>query len=515
MTAAPVDAVIVGGGHNGLVTAFYLARAGKRVLVLEARDRIGGAVSTDELVPGYRFSVCAHVLRYLQPAVIRDMGLAGRVRVHRLSPYRVNLYPDGSSWTQWPDGRRTVESLERFAPGSSRGLAAWEAFWARAAKLYAPYWLSDPPADDDLRARSAELGEPDLYDRLREQDMASFVRAHFDDERVQGAFIGGAGDPRAPGSMLEAAWGAVAFDPEWVGLPEGGMGALADALAGAAAAAGATIRTGTRVTRVLVDGGAAVGVETADGETIRAEIVASNLGPKPTFLELVEPGALDAGFRARVDALSMTVAWVKAHFGLREPLRLDRYLGTGHDPRAAAYVRMCPSIDVMTRSWDEAAAGRPAAEPVIQLGSLSVHDPASAPAGGHAVSALTFYAPPRPAGASWDDLRDGVAEALIDQIDGYIPNFRRGLAGHILLTPLDLERRYGMVDGNIDHGDHVPGQFFTGRPFEGSGGWRTPIRGLFCCGAGTHPGGEVSGAPGYNAAHAILAHDRAVAGGSG
>jgi phytoene dehydrogenase-like protein len=339
--------------------------------------------------------------------------------------------------------------------------------------------------------------------------MASFVRACFADERVQGAFVGGGGDPRKPGSMLEAAWGSASFDPEWAGLPEGGMGALADALAAAATAAGATIRTGVGVARVLVEDGAAVGVETEEGEAVRARIVVSNLGPKPTFLDLVEPGALDAEFRARVDGLSMTVAWVKAHFALRGPLRLDGYLGPGHDPLAAAYVRMCPSIEVMTRSWDDAAAGRPAAEPVIQLGSLSVHDPGSAPDGCHAVSALTFYAPPRPAEASWDDLRDGVAEALIDQIDGYLPGFRRSLAGHVVLTPLDLERRYAMVDGNIDHADHLPGQFFTGRPFEGSGGWRTPLRGLYCCGSGTHPGGEVSGAPGYNAARAILADEHA------
>ena len=496
-----VDAVVVGAGHNGLTTAFYLASAGKSVLVLEARDNVGGAAGTEELIPGYHFSSCAHILRYLQPRIVADMNLAGRgVRVDQLDPYRLNVYPDGSSWISWADADRTIVELERFSPGATRGLARWNDFWDRAGRLYEPYWLADPPTETMLHERSAELGDPKLYEGLCQDNMASFVCEHFDDALVQGAFIGAPTDPRNPGSMLEAAWASISFDPAWVGLPEGGMGALTAAMAGAARDAGAEIRLASRAQRIVVDGGRAAGVELGGGEMIRASTVVSNLGPKATFLHLLEPGVLDGEFVSRVEGLSATIGWFKAFFALSGPLDVSPYTD---EPRASAYLRMCASIETMAQAWEDAEIGIPARDPVVQMGSFTIYDPASAPSGGSAVAVLSRYVPPHPA-QGWDQLKDSVTEALITQIDGYLPNFRRDLVGQVAFSPLDMERRYGMVDGNIDHIDHLPGQFFTGRPFSGDGGWTTPVPGLYCCGAGTHPGGEVSGAPGYNAARQIL-----------
>jgi len=495
------DVIVVGAGHNGLTTAFYLAAAGKSVLVLEARGSVGGAAGTEEFIHGYHFSSCAHVLRYLQPRVAADMDLARRgVRVHQLDPYRLNVYPDGSSWTQWADLTRTTAEMERFAPGASRRLADWNTFWGIASQLYAPYWLADPPTEQMLHDRSAQLGHPELYETLRTGNMAALVREHFDDERVQGAFIGAPSDPRLPGSLLEGALGSVTFDPAWVGLPHGGMGALTAAMADAATDGGAEIRVDTPVRRIVVDDGHAIGVELGDGTMIRADMVVSNLGPKATYLRLLEPGVLDEEFTRLVDDLSTTIGWFKAFFALSGRLNVAPYTD---DPRAAAYIRMCPSIDTMVDAWEDAESGRPASEQVIQMGSLTVYDSDSAPPGASAVTVLARYVPTDPQGG-WDELRDTVTDQIIDQIDGYLPGFRREIVDYVAFSPDDLEGRYGMVDGNIDHIDHLPGQYITGRPFTGDGGWSTPVQGLFCCGAGTHPGGEVSGAPGYNAARHIL-----------
>ena len=279
------------------------------------------------------------------------------------------------------------------------------------------------------------------------------------------------------------------------------MGALTWAMAEAATEAGAEIRVESRVRRILVDHGQAVGVELGEGAMIRASIVVSNLGPKATYLRLVEPGALDPEFTNRVEGLSSTIGWFKAFFALAGPLNVSPYTD---ETRAAAYIRMCPSIDTMVEAWEDAQQGLPGRELVIQMGSFTVYDPESAPPGGSAVAVLARYVPPNPP-QGWEGLRDTVTNQIIEQVDAYLPGFRRDLVGQVAFSPADIEDRYGMVDGNIDHIDHLPGQFFTGRPFTGEGGWDTPIPSLYCCGAGTHPGGEVSGAPGYNAARHILA----------
>ena len=504
-TRTGTDVVIVGAGHNGLVAAFYLARAGLRVRVLEARSLVGGAVATEELIDGFRFSTCAFRLWGLQAPVIHGMGLAGRVTVRKPEPAVLRLYPDGRALKQWSDLRRTAAELESFSPGSSARLADWSSLWQLAGALYEPFVLREPPSESELRARSALLCNPDLYDTLRTADMASLVRGHFADEAVQGAYIAAPADPRQPGSPLEIAWASVPLEPDWSGLPVGGMGAVASAMAEAAAGAGAQITTDAPVTRILVGDRGAAGVELGDGSRLDAGIVVSNLSPRATYTRLVDPGALHPSFLDRVEGISSTIGYLKLHAALREPMDLSRYLGPDHDPVAGSYMRITRSIDHYISAWEDSAAGRPARDPVIQLGTHTALDPASAPPGGHAVSALVLYAPPVPENGTWNDLRTSAAEDLIDRITEYVPNFRRALVDYVLFTPADLEHRLGMVGGDIHHGDHLPGQFFTGRPFPDSGGWRSPIAGLYLCGAGTHPGGEVTGAPGYNCAAAILA----------
>ena len=239
------------------------------------------------------------------------------------------------------------------------------------------------------------MGDPDLYDTLRTADMASLVRNHFADEAVQGAYIAAPADPRQPGSPLEAAWASVPLEPDWAGLPVGGMGALASAMAEAAAGAGAEITTDAPVTRILVGDQGAAGVELQGGSRLDAGIVVSNLSPRATYTRLVDPGVLQPSFLDRVEGISSTIGYLKLHAGLREPMDLSRYLGPDHDPVAGSYMRITRSIDHYISAWEDCAAGRPARDPVIQLGTHTALDPGSAPPGGHAVSALVLYAPPR------------------------------------------------------------------------------------------------------------------------
>ena len=500
----PAKVVIVGGGHNGLVTAFYLARAGMRVEVLEARNNVGGAVATEELIPGFRFSTCAFRLWGLRKPVIEDMRLADRVTVRKPEAV-LRLYPEDRSLRQWSDLSRTAAELESFSPGSSARLLDWSMFWEQAGSLYEPFVLREPPSEKELRERSVEIGEPGLYDVLRTTNMVSLVQDHFSDEAVQGAYIAAPADPRQPGSPLETAWASIPLEEDWAGLPVGGMGALSSAMAAAAVESGAVIKTESPVKRILVDDeGLAVGVELQDGSCLDSDIVVSNLSPRATYTRLVDSGALDPQFLKRVNGILSTIGYLKFHAGLREPMDLSRYLGPDYDPNAASYMRITRSISHYVSAWEDSAAGRPARDPVIQLGTHSVLDPASAPPGVHAVSALVAFAPPELEEGTWDDIRTSAAESVIDRITEYVPNFREALVDYVMFTPTDLENRLGMLQGDIHHGDHLPGQFFIGRPFPGSGGWRSPISGLYLCGAGTHPGGEVSGSPGYNCAAAIL-----------
>jgi phytoene dehydrogenase-like protein len=505
------DIVIVGGGHNGLVAAAYLARSGRRVLVLERRSTVGGAVATEELFPGFHISSCSFTTHVLQDRVVTDLELHRHgYRVHRLDPELFVPFPDGHRIVLWRDIARTQREIASISQHDAARFPAWCDFWLRVARLLDPYFLDQhPPTLDELVERLAGTEDGRLLDRLIHSPVREVLDEHFESPQVQAAVLGNV-DLRSldePGDLL--GWASVKpnllVDPQNQGLVPGGMGTLASAFAGAARAAGAVIRTGAEVRRIVVDDrGAACGVELVDGQVIRAGTVVSNADPKRTFLRLLDPDAVGPELTAQIGRLETLSGSVKLHAAVSELPDFGRYVDGPVDPRAVAMVRIAPSISYVTDSLADAANGLPTRSPIITLQIPTVYDPTIAPPGRHVVSMWVKFQPTRLASGSWDAVRDTVHEQLIETVTRYAPNFRRSIIDSILYTPLDMEQRVGLTDGNIHHLDHSVTQLLGDRLFPG-GGYRTPIARLYMCGAGTHPGGEVSGAPGHNAAMIVLA----------
>jgi phytoene dehydrogenase-like protein len=509
MAAVAHDAIIVGGGHNGLVCAAYLAGAGLDVLLLERREILGGACVTEELIPGFRFSACSYYCHLLQTKVIEDLELRRHgFQVSHLDPQKTYLFPDGRSLQVWDSVEQTRESIARFSPRDARAYPGWVAFWKRAAALIHPYFLTPPPTLGDLYAGLRSAEDRHLLDTLLTASMRDLVTEYFEDDAVRGAFIHAhdVGDAAAAGS----AWCLTYIKcneltpPENTGIVRGGMGSITRAMAAAARARGAALRTGASVERILVENGAAIGVRLSDGTEIRSRLVVSNADPKRTFLGLVDEEDLPPEFRRRVAQLKTRTAYLKFHAALGRLPDFSRYLPPGGTVRHLAYTRISPSVAYFERAWDDARHGRPPEWPVLDLQIPSGYDPTMAPPGQHVLSIWGLYAPPRLGDGRWEEQRRRVGERVIDVLAGYVPDLRDCLVDWQLFTPADLEARVGLTDGNIRHLDIVPNQFLASRPIPGWAEYRTPIRNLYLCGAGTHPGGEVTGAPGHNAAHAIL-----------
>jgi phytoene dehydrogenase-like protein len=513
------DVAVIGAGHNGLVAAAYLARGGLKVLVLERRDLVGGACVTEELFPGYRVSSCSYICHLLQEPVVRDLELARHgFRVFRLEPARFHPFPDGRSLVIWEDHARTAAGLERHSRADAAAYLRWMALWERAAALLQPYFLAPAPTYAELAFKVRGTPDEDLLETLLTRPMWDLVHEHFESDLLRAHALNAqdVGDPRAPGSALAYAYIKVDLRsaPDTVGIVEGGMGGITRALARAAREAGVTIRTGAEVARVDVRNGRATGVVLADRSAITADVVVSNADPKRTFLRLVPPDALPDDFRRQVAALSTRAAYLKFHAALSELPDFSAHLGAGFDPRYLAQVKICPSTDAFLEAWQDAQAGRLPRAPLMEVQIPTVYDLTLAAPGRHVVSVWALWAPVRLRDGSWEARRQEMGERIIDLLTAYAPNFRRALVDWMLLTPPDIEARIGLTDGNIRHLDIVPAQLFARRPLPGWASYRTPLPGLYLCGAGTHPGGEVTGAPGHNAARAILGdllHD--VAGG--
>ena len=503
------DAVVIGAGHNGLVAATYLARGGLRVLVLERRELIGGACVTEELFPGYRLSSCSYICHLLQEKVIVDLELGRHgFEVYTLEPSRFHPFPDGRHLVVWDDHVKTAAGIEQFSRRDAAAYPRWMDLWERAAALLHPYFLAPAPTYAELAARVQGTDDEALLETLLTRPMWDLVHEHFESDVMRAHTLGAQdiGDPRSPGSALVQAYIKVNLRsaPGTVGIVKGGMGAITQAMARAAREAGAEIRTDAEVAHVSVRAGRAAGVVLADGSVIPADVIVSNADPKRTFLRLVPSEAIPEDFRARVAGLGTKASYLKFHAALRELPDFSRFLGAGFDPRYLAQTKICPSTDAFLGSWQDAQAGRPSRTPLMEVQIPSVYDPTLAPAGHHVVSVWALWAPVTLREGTWESRRRGVGEQLIDTLTAYAPNFRKALVDWVLFTPADLEARVGLTDGNIRHLDIVPAQMFARRPLPGWARYRTPLRGLYLCGAGTHPGGEVTGAPGHNAAHAIL-----------
>jgi phytoene dehydrogenase-like protein len=508
--AADNRVIIVGGGHNGLVAAGYLAGAGLTVQVLERREVLGGAAVTEEWFPGYRLSTCSMLVHGLRKKVIDDLELHKYgYQVYPFDPVRVFPFPNGNIVRMWNDDDKTAEEIRKISPHDADAWHEWMDFWQKADRIVGDFALSTPPTLSQLVEKAKGMGEEEVLETLMMIPLKDLYERYFESEEVRAlAGLGiDQGDISAPGGAFEMAvfmHRSFREDSENFGLVRGGMGSISQSMARSAEARGASIRTSAEVRRILTENGRVTGVELVDGEVISSDIVVSNADPKRTFLKLVDSADLDEDFLTEVRAIKTNAASVKFHCALRELPDFSPSLGAEYDPKELATMQFCPSTDYFLSSWEDARNGRVARTPVILVTIPSVYDPTMAPEGHHVMSMWAFYQPPHLKDGSWADVRLEVGERLIDELSKYAPNLRDTIIDWDIMTPEDIEERIGLTDGNIRHIDMSIQQLMNRRPLPGWSDYRTPVQGLYLCGAGTHPGGEVTGAPGHNAAHVIL-----------
>jgi phytoene dehydrogenase-like protein len=523
------DAIVIGAGHNGLVTACYLARAGQRVLALERRHVVGGACVTEETFPGFKVSTAAYVNSLFHKAIVRDLRLAAYgYEVLPRDPSSFTPFPDGRSLTMGPDAELTRKEIAKFSVRDSERYPQYEAMLERVAAVVEPTLTMRPP--DLLRPRVGDLrslvalrrafrslgdGAGEAVEILTGAARPILDR-WFESEELKAtlatdAIIGAMASPSTPGTayvLFHHVMGETDGRRGVWGYVRGGMGGLTQALAGAARDLGADIRCEAEVERILVRDGRAVGVALAGGDEYHAPVVASNADAHVTFLRLLERSALPETFVAAVERISYASASLKINVALAELPSFRALPGTEPGPQHRGTIHISPDQDYIERAFDDAKYGRPSADPVLECTIPSVVDPTVAPPGRHLMSMFVQYAPYELREGSWDEQRDAFADRCFDVLDEYAPNFKRSVLDRQVLTPLDLERVFNLTGGNIFQGAMTPSQLFAFRPVPGHAGYRTPIGGLYLCGAAAHPGGGVMGTPGLNAAREILGRRR-------
>ena len=521
------DVVIIGAGHNGLVCAFYLARAGMKVTVLERRGVVGGAAVTEEFHPGFRNSVASYTVSLLNPKIIADMDLAGnglRVVERRLQ----NFLPLNDREYLETGGERTKQSVAKFSNKDAEMLGSYNDRLGEIADLVRGLMLATPPNVTEggwlgaipelLKAAGqgspfAKLSMPARRDLLAlfAQSAGDYLDGWFESAPIKAAYgfdgvVGNYASPFTPGSgyvLLHHVLGEVNGKKGAWGHAIGGMGAITQAMAKACAAHGVDIRTDAPVKEVIVEGGRAVGVATEKGDVFRAKMIASNLNPKLLFLKLVDKGVLPNDFRERIEHYRCGSGTFRMNVALSE---LPKFSCKPEDgDHMTAGIIIAPSLDYMDRAYITAREKGWSTEPIVEVLIPSTLDDSLAPKGAHVASMFCQQvAPELPGGRSWDDAREEVADLMIATVDKMAPGFKASVVGRQILTPLDLERTFGLVGGDIMHGVLSLDQLYSARPVLGHGNYRSPVPGLYMCGSGTHPGGGVSGAPGHNAAREMI-----------
>jgi phytoene dehydrogenase-like protein len=521
------DAIVVGAGHNGLVTAGYLARAGWKVLVLERRGLVGGACVSEPVWPGYTVSTAAYLVSLLQEKVVRDLELRrfGYEVLPKDPAYFAPLH-DGRHFFMYADQRRTCEAIAQFSERDAERYPAYEAFVERLASFVEPMLLEAPPnvpprspadlaALGKLGARLLQLKPREVGElaRMFSSSARDVLDGWFESEELKLALatdgvIGTNGGPSTPGTayvLLHHVMGGVGGVRGLWGFVRGGMGALSEALKRSAQAYGAEIRTDAEVAHIEMRDGAAIGVVLANGDAFRARVVISNADPKRTFLGLVGRAHLEPQFARQIDLFRCEGSSFKINLALGELPSYSALPGTTLGPQHRGTTHICASLDSLERAWDEAKFGAPSTEPLLEITIPTAYDPSLAPDGKHVMSIFAQYAPYSLREGEWDD---GTRQAFVDRcialLAEYAPNIRSAVEGVYGLSPLDLEREFGLTGGNIFHGDLGLDQLFAFRPVAGWARYATPIDNLYLCGSGTHPGGGVTGAPGHNAAKQIL-----------
>jgi len=524
------DALIIGGGHNGLVCAFYLARAGLKVRVLERRHIVGGAAVTEAFHPGFRNSTASYTVSLLRPKVIKDMRLherGWRIVERTIS----NFFPhDGGYLTLGGGTARTQAEFARFSAKDAATFPAYGEALERVAEVLRDLALKTPPnAGGGLRALLAAAvqgrrvtgmtveAQRDVID-LFVKSARDFLDGWFENEYIKAAFgfdavVGNYASPDTPGSayvLLHHVFGEVNGKKGAWGHSVGGMGAITQYMAEACVEAGVEISLEAPVAHLLVDGNKVAGVRLESGEEIAAPVVASNAGPALLFRQLVDRSDLPPAFARRMDAYKTGSGTFRMNVALTELPDFSVLPGSARAEHHTAGIIIAPTLDYMDRAYTEAKATGMSTAPIVEMKLPTTVDDSLAPPGMHIASLFAHqFAPVLPPHAdgtprSWDDAREVAADLIVDTVTAHAPNFKASIIARQLHSPLDLERKFGLIGGDIFHGHMSLDQLWAARPMLGHGDYRSPIRGLYMCGSGTHPGGGVTGAPGHNAAHEIL-----------
>jgi phytoene dehydrogenase-like protein len=520
------DLIVIGGGHNGLVTAAYVARTGLQVLVLERREVLGGACVTEELWPGFKVSTAAYVNSLLRPEIIRDLDLKRHgFKMLPRNPSSFTPFPDGRSLLLGPNKAQTHKEVAKFSTQDAEALPRYEAMLERVAAFIEPTLTQTPPnpwsyhPGNLLRLARLGMGFARLgTDGQRAVEILTgaatpILDRWFESEQLKvtlatDAIIGAMASPSMPGTAyvlfhhvmgecdgIRGVWGYV----------RGGMGGISNAIASAAREKGAEIRTNAEVSRILVKRGKAIGVVLKDGTEIRSRRVASGADANVTFLKLLQSNELPDEFVAAVRNIDYSSASLKINISLSELPDFKALPGTEAGPQHRGTIHISPTLDYIERAYDQAKYGCPSESPIIEATIPSVLDDSLAPPGKHVMSMFTQYFPYQLApGLSLQEEKEKYAERCFDLMNEYAPNFRRSVIGRQVLSPADLERRFALTGGNIMQGAMSLSSLSFMRPVPGYANYRTPIRNLYLCGAATHPGGGVMGACGFNAAREIL-----------
>ncbi|MDE2355828.1 MAG: NAD(P)/FAD-dependent oxidoreductase [Alphaproteobacteria bacterium] len=529
MAAKNRSALLIGGGHNGLVCAFYLARAGLRVTVLERREVVGGAAVTETFHPGFRNSTASYTVSLLNPKIIAEMDLA-RHGLRILERKVANFLPLPGGESLVVGGGRTQAEVARFSARDAARLDAYEGRLQAIAGLVRDLVLTTPvnmpvaggPLETvrawlDAASVGRRMSRLDLTARrdllaLFSQSAGDWLDGWFESDPIKAALgfdgvVGNYASPYTPGSayvLLHHVFGGVNGKAGTWGHAVGGMGAITQAMAEACREAGVEIRTDCEIAEVLTAKGRATGARTHRGETFTADVVASNLHPKLLFESLLDPALLPADFRERIWRYRSGSGTFRMNLALSA---LPRFIGRPEPgDHLTGGIIIAPSLAYMETAFADARRFGWSREPIVEMLIPSIVDDSLAPPGAHVASLFCQHVAPRlPDGRSWDDCREEVADLMIDTVETWAPGFKASVLARQIHSPLDLERKFGLVGGDIMHGALALDQMFSARPVLGYGDYRTPIAGLYQCGAGTHPGGGVTGAPGHNAAREILA----------
>ena len=508
-SGAHYDAIVIGSGHNGLIAGSYLAKAGKKVLVLERRSIIGGATVTEELFPGYRLSTCSYVCNLLLPEVIADLDLVKHgYDVRPFDPQYFVPFPDGQYYMSFLDGRKTREQIAKF---SRNDVAAYDAYWEmwdRIVERMRPLLLQPAPSWDQIEERfSGPQGEED-WRTLTRKSIAELLDEYFESPQIKaplstGGVIGVNAGPMTPGTAYvkyhhligsikghQGAWGFV----------RGGMGAVSRAIAAAGVEHGLQIATDSEVAEIDIQDGTARGVRTVDGRTYTADIILSNADPTRTFLGLVGESKLPEPFARGIRNLKIKGSVVKLLLALGELPNFTAMPGTEVGPQHTGGIVINPSVEYLETAWDDCKRGNPSRRPFMDCYIQTATEDGLTPPGKHTLSAFVQYAPYDLAEGTWEERRQEIGDNIVDTLAMFAPNIPGAIEHMEVLGPPDIERIIGITGGNIFHGEILPDQMFGYRPVSGFSDYRTPVDRLYLCGSGAWPGGAVFGAPGRNCA---------------